>query len=60
MVRKVYEEKLIITVRDKNYLKLSSDFKKKMTEFACFVIVLYQRNKYSLSQIGNADETTGL
>jgi hypothetical protein len=37
--------------------KLNSEFETKLTEFQSFVIELRQRNKYSLSQMGNADET---
>jgi hypothetical protein len=33
------------------------EFETKLTEFQHFVIGLRQRNKYSLSQICNADET---
>jgi hypothetical protein len=41
---------------DENYSK-TSEFETKLIEFWCFVIGLQRRNKHSLSQIGNADET---
>jgi cell division septal protein FtsQ len=40
--------------------KLPSEFETKLTEFQRFAEWLRRRNNYSLSQIGNADETAVL
>jgi hypothetical protein len=57
-VWKVQEErKLIIMTNEKISQKLSLDFETKLIELQGFATGLHQRNKYSLSQIGNEDET---
>jgi hypothetical protein len=50
-------ESLSLRRRTKISPKLPSEFETKVTEFQRFVIGLRRRNKWSLSQIGNADET---
>ena len=37
--------------------KLPSDYKEQLTKFQSFIIKLRKKNDYSLSQIGNADQT---
>jgi hypothetical protein len=43
--------------RNENKSKAPSKFETKLTKFQRFVIGLCRNNKYSLSQIGKADET---
>jgi hypothetical protein len=50
-------ESLSLRGRAKISQNLPSVFGTKLVEFQRFVIGLRRRNKYSLSQIGNADET---
>jgi hypothetical protein len=50
-------ESLSLRQRTKISQKLPMEFETKLIEFQCFVIGLHQRNKYSLSQTGNADKT---
>jgi hypothetical protein len=51
------KESLSLQPRTKINQKFPSDFETRLIEHQCFVIGLHQRNNYSLSQIGNADET---
>jgi hypothetical protein len=56
-----FMKRKILSLRRKTKIsqKLPSEFETKLTEFQRFIIGLHRRNNYSLSQIGNADETVG-
>jgi hypothetical protein len=51
-------ESLSLQQRTKISQKLPSEFETELIKFRDSVTGLRQRNKYSLSQISNADETT--
>jgi hypothetical protein len=50
-------ESLSLRRRMKISQRLPLEFETKLIEFQCFVTGQRRRNKYSLSQIGNVDET---
>lgn len=48
-----------LSIRRRTHIsqKLPEDYKEKLSNFQSFVIKMRKRNRYSLSQIGNADQT---
>jgi hypothetical protein len=53
----IKRESLSLRGRKKISQKLASEFEPKLIEFQHFVIGVRRKNKYSLGQIGNLEET---